>query len=381
MHTLTVNAGSTSVRLGLYLAADDGKTVSRLAVAKREARPGQEAAVLDDFLAERPGPIARVVHRIVHAGPGLRETCRFDDAVRRAIAQSTPLAPLHNPPALAWAEAAATRLPDAVHLAAFDSAFFRALPPVATTYALPAEIAARAGIVRLGFHGFAHASMFAAFRRLRPDRSARVISLQLGGGCSATALRDGVPVDTSMGATPLEGLVMATRPGDLDPGALALLLQHQADSQTLWRLLNEASGLRGISGLSGDVRSLLESDTPAARLALDVYCHRIRKYIGAYWAVLGGCDAVLVGGGAGEGAPQLRAQIFRGLEDLGFAIDEAANATAVAPAKLSRDGSAREIWVIPTDEETELAREGAGWKEGADQAHVEARLGPESANS
>ena len=363
MFIVTVNAGSTSVRLGLFESA--GVAPERKAVVRKEAAPGQEADVFAAFVTDVPGPIAAVVHRVVHAGPQRRVVQRFDPELRAAIEAMTPLAPLHNPPALAWAAASARHLSHVPQLAAFDSAFFRNLPAVATTYGLPADLTTRAGITRLGFHGFAHQSMWETFSALRPHRAGRVISLQLGGGCSATALRNGQPIDTSMGFSPLEGLMMATRPGDLDPGAILhlvrLLRDEGLDRDALARLLNEESGLRGLSGQSGDVRDLLHADTPAAALALDVYCYRIRKYVGAYWAALGGYDAVLVGGGAGEGSPALRARVFRELAPLGVELDEAANAHAIAPARISTTGSAVELWVLATDEERLLALEGAAW--------------------
>jgi acetate kinase len=299
---------------------------------------------------------------VVHAGAQRRVIQRFDPALRAAVEEMAALAPLHNPPALAWAAATARRLPDVPQLAAFDSAFFRNLPAVATTYGLPTDLMARTGIARLGFHGFAHQSMWETFNGLRPHRSARVISLQLGGGCSATALRNGQPIDTSMGFSPLEGLLMATRPGDLDPGVLLHLARTaQLDPHALLVLLNQQSGLLGISGISGDVRDLLASEAPAASLALDVYGYRIRKQLGAYWAALGGYDAVLVGGGAGVGSAPLRARIFRDLEALGIEIDEPANATAVAPARISTAASPAEVWVMTTDEERLLAAAAAAW--------------------
>jgi acetate kinase len=360
MLMMTVNAGSTSVRLGLFERVGD--RIQKRLLLRRNAAPGEEAEALAAFLTEAVGDIAVIIHRVVHAGADLRTTCRFDDDVRRGISRAIPWAPLHNPPTLAWADACRERLPKALQLAAFDSGFFRDLPAVATTYGLPAKMAARAGITRLGFHGLAHQSMSEAFHAFVPHHCGRVISLQLGGGCSVTALRRGVPVDTSMGATPLEGLMMATRPGDLDPGAALQLLEEGACGRDgLRRVFNEESGLRGVSGMSGDIRELLDSDAPSAQLALDVFCYRIRKYVGAYWAVLGGCDAILIGGGAGEGSAALRARIFTGLACLGAKLDAALNAQAVAPARISASDSAVDLWVLPTDEESILAREASAW--------------------
>jgi acetate kinase len=356
---LTVNAGSTSARLGLFDGGGAGAP-RRLQVRRLEARPGGEGRALQAFLAEQAADPALVVHRVVHAGPWLRETRPFDAEVATAIERHAPLAPLHNPPALAWWKAAGQQLPRARALAVFDSGFYRQLPEVAARYALPRDLCHRLGLRRLGFHGLAHQSMFRSFTALGPRRTRRVVSLQLGGGCSATALLDGQPVETSMGFSPLEGLVMATRPGDVDPGVLVTLMSEGHDAGELWAVLNEDAGLRGLSGGTSDLRELLASDTADARLAVDVYCHRVRKYLGAYTAVLGGLDAVLVGGGAGEGAPALRARLFTGLEALGLALDEAANAAARPPARIDAGkdaGRAAEIWVIPTDEEQLLAEE------------------------
>jgi acetate kinase len=363
-HILTVNAGSTSVRLALFEAADTDRDAGPRALARQKltARPGKEAADLEGFLTGAGQAPSLVVHRVVHGGPHLRDARLFDDQARTAIEGMIPLAPLHNPPTLAWAATTAQRLPAATALAVFDTGFFKNLPEAAATYALPRELGQGLGIRRLGFHGLAHASMWRAFFALRPPRHRRVISLQLGGGCSATALREGQPVETSMGFSPLEGLVMATRAGDLDAGALLHIMEQQRLAPAQMRaLLYQRSGLAGLASGSGDVRPLLASNAPEAELALEVYCHRIRKYLGAYLAVLGGCDAVLIGGGAGEGAPVLRERIFDGLGALGLALDAGANRSAQAPARISVPGNAIDIWVIPTDEEQILAEEGVNW--------------------
>jgi acetate kinase len=302
-----------------------------------------------------------VVHRVVHGGP-LRETGRFDGAVRDAVARATTLAPLHNPATLAWAAACDRRLSDAVSLAVFDSAFFRPLPEAAATYGLPQEVAHSLGLRRLGFHGIAHRSMWQAFRATSPEGKARVISLQLGGGCSAAALRDGDPMETSMGFSPLEGLMMGTRPGDLDAGALLYVMEQKGLGPADMRdLLYRRSGLLGVSGESADLRELLASPSPQAALAVQVFCHRIRKYLGAYLAVLGGCDAILVGGGAGEQSPTLRQRIFTGLEALGILIVAEANERARAPALISPPDARVQVWVIPTNEESILVDEACAW--------------------
>jgi acetate kinase len=189
-----------------------------------------------------------------------------------------------------------------------------------------------------------------------------VVSFQLGSGCSAAALLDGKPVDTSMGFTPLEGLMMRTRPGDVDPGILLhLLLQQGVSAAELGRLLDERSGLAGVSGTSGDVRELLASDRPEAALAIDLFCYRARKYLGAFAAALGGCDAVLLGGGIAENAPLVRQRILSGLEALGLELDLKQNQEAGADGRISAEASRVEAWVLPTDEETVMAQEAASW--------------------
>jgi acetate kinase len=358
---LTVNAGSTSVRLGLF-AVDD--QVRRCLARERLAtQDGAEAPTLDAFLSRQAQAPDLVVHRVVHGGV-FRDTRRFDTPVRAAVAAAATLAPLHNPATLAWAAACDGRLPRAMSLAAFDSGFFQALPDVATTYGLPAEMVRSLGLKRLGFHGLAHRSMWQSFRTRSPARWARVISLQLGGGCSMAALRDGQPVETSMGFSPLEGLMMATRPGDLDAGAVLYLMEQLGLGPGEMRdLLYRRSGLLGVSGTSSDLRELLASPAPQAALAVEVFCHRIRKYLGAYLAVLGGCDVVLIGGGAGEQSPLLRQRIFTGLEALGIVLDAQANQRAHGSAVLSPPEAPVQLRVIPTDEESILVDEACAWLE------------------
>jgi acetate kinase len=350
---LTVNAGSSSIRLALF------EGPRRLRDHHADAGPAP-AAVLDDFLADiRPEVVA---HRVVHGGPAGHSTRILDDATAAEIARAAPLAPLHNPPTLTWFQACRAAVAGAVHLAIFDGAFFAHLPAAAATYALPADLRARLGLRRMGFHGIAHRSMWETWNASGAPDAARVISFQLGSGCSVAALRDGAPIDTSMGFTPLEGLVMATRPGDLDPGVILHLLgEGRMSVEEIGEMLNGRSGLAGLAGGHGDLRALLADGGAEATLAIEVYCYRARKYLGAYFAALGGCDAVLIGGGAGEHAPSIRARILGGLEALGIVLDEAANASAKAPARISAAESRVALWVVGTDEESVLAREAADW--------------------
>ncbi|MCU1280575.1 MAG: hypothetical protein JWM53_4121 [bacterium] len=344
--TLAVNVGSSSVRLTTF----DGE-------ARREQQldGGAGPAALTS-VAEEPDVVA---HRIVHGGPRLRATTVIDDGVLAELRASVTLAPLHLPRAIAWIEAARRRWPRARHVGVFDTALYAGLPPVATTYALPREVRERFGIMRYGFHGLAHQSML---RTLGPAR-ARVISFQLGSGASVTASRDGRAVDTSMGFSPLEGLVMATRPGDVDAGAILHLWRAGLAVEAVDQLLERESGLRGLAG-DGDMRALLARSDGDARLAIDVYVQRARKYAGAFLAVLGGCDAIAFGGGVGEHAPSIRAAIVANLEWAGVILDEAANRGAAGSElrRISAAASEVEVFVTPVDEALVMRDEAAAVK-------------------
>lgn len=361
MTLLTVNAGSSSIRLAAFW--QEGESLSRQASGHFSGDRNDPAEVLRAFLKDhRIEVVAVVAHRIVHGGMRLTAPCRIDTAVEAEIERLAPLAPLHNPRALEWIRACrALFWADTAQVAVFDTAFYAALPEVATTYALPRTLAAKHGLKRYGFHGIAHQALWRRWRTLRPDvpQGGRVISLQLGAGCSITAIRDGHPLDTSMGFSPIEGLVMATRSGDVDPGLLLYLQQvERMTPKQLETLLNKESGLRGVSGMSGDMRALLASGEPAARLAVALYCHRARKYLGAYLAVLGGADAILFGGGVGENAPEIRARILEEMVWAGIALDPRANRAALGlEACISDQNSQVAVWVIPVDEAAILAEE------------------------
>jgi acetate kinase len=248
-------------------------------------------------------------------------------------------------------------------VAVFDTAFHATLPEHAARYAIPHEMALRHGIRRYGFHGLAYRSALAGYCTLtdtRPDR-ATVVALHLGNGCSVAAIRNGESVDTSMGLTPLEGLVMGTRSGDLDPAIVGYLARLEGvPVDTVERWLNERSGLLGLSGRSGDMRDLLEREPhdPGARLAVQVFCYRARKYVGAYLAALGGAEAVVFSGGIGENAPEVRARICAGLDWLGLTIDPGRNTAVVGTAgRISADGARIQAFAIPADEESVIARD------------------------
>lgn len=364
MPIVTVNAGSSSVRLALFEAAAGGDMGAR----KNTHYPmmkGGEVEALRGLLSDAVDATPIVAHRVVHGGRQLTQPCRIDAAVEDEIERLAPLAPLHNPAALRWIRAARAAFgPDVEQVAVFDTAFFAELPEVAATYALPHDVCERWGLRRYGFHGLAHQALWRRWRALSPNNSAgqsneRVISFQLGAGSSIAALRDGRAQDTSMGFSPLEGLVMATRSGDIDPGLL-LYLQSEIglSSDDIETMLNRESGLLGLSGVSGDMRELLQSTSHAARLAIDVYCYRARKYLGAYLAVLGGADAILFGGGIGEHSPDIRGRILAGMEFAGIALSAEANAGVVGvEGRINAAHSSVGVHVIPVDEATVLAEE------------------------
>lgn len=361
MTVMTVNAGSSSVRLAAF--APRGEALLQLASAHFSDVRNDPAEILRAFLKDHGiEEVAVVAHRIVHGGSRLTAPCVLDDEVEAEIKRLIPLAPLHNPAALRWVTACRALFgAETAQVAVFDTAFYKDLPEAARTYAIPQDLAHKHGLRRYGFHGIAHQAMWRRWSELRPPtrRGGCAISLQLGAGCSITAVRDGRAVDTSMGFSPLEGLVMATRAGDVDPGALTFLARAEGLSpDRLERLLNEESGLLGLSGTSGDMRALLAADDAGARLAIDVYCYRVRKYIGAYLAALGGAEAILFGGGVGEHAPLVREKILTGLVWLGIVLDRTANHAAVGTEmRISNRCSEAEVWVISVDEAAILAQE------------------------
>ncbi len=359
MTVLTVNTGSSSIRLAAFAP---GLGLRQVAAAHYPGANADPNALLGAFLNDHGiGDVTVVAHRIVHGGSRLTAPCLLDDEVEAEIHRLAALAPLHNPLALGWVAASRAVLGETVtQVAVFDTAFYANLPEAAATYALPRELRRKHGIRRYGFHGLAHEAMWRRWRELRPDLrdGGRVISLQLGAGCSITAVDRGRPVDTSMGFSPLEGLVMATRCGDIDPGLLMFLQRAEGlTPEQLEQLLNHESGLLALSGASADMQRLLESQDSPARLAVEVYCYRARKYVGAYLAALGGADAILFGGGVGEHASPVRGKILTGLESLGIVLEASVNRAVVgAEARISNRDSHVEVWVIPVNEAEMLAR-------------------------
>ncbi len=367
-----LNAGSSSVK---YQVLDpDTGAVAASGNIERIGVPGSDVAdhatALARILASIDGvAIDAVGHRIVHGGELFSDATLIDDDVEAAIEQLIELAPLHNPAGLAGIRAARAALPQLPQVAVFDTAFHSTIGATAATYAIDAALAAEHGIRRYGFHGtsYRYVSRAAAAHlgRDADDPDLRMIVLHLGNGASATAIAGGRSVDTSMGLTPLEGLVMGTRSGDIDPAVpfhLARVAGMGVDE--LDTLLNKRSGLLGLSGRS-DMREVVdaaEAGGAAAELALGVYVHRIRHYLGAYTAVLGGLDAVVFTAGVGENSVAVRSRVIAGLEVLGLTLDPAANALRSGEARtISRPDGAVAVLVVPTNEELEIARQAAAF--------------------
>jgi acetate kinase len=360
---LVVNAGSSSLKYRLYQDADvlAGGTVER--IGEPGGGPADHAAALDGVLAglDLTG-LAAVGHRVVHGGVRFTEPVLIDDEVVAGITALVPLAPLHNPPNLTGIEVARRLLPGVPQVAVFDTAFHRTLPAEAASYAIDRQVAERYGIRRYGFHGTSHEYVTRRTAELlgRDPAEINLISLHLGNGASACAVAGGRSVATSMGMSPLEGLVMGTRSGDLDP-AVILDLQRTGDFSVddIDRLLNQRGGLLGLCG-ANDMREVLRrraANDPAATLAFDVYCRRIRSYVGAYYAVLGRLDAITFTAGVGEHAAPVRAAALSGLARLGIVVDPGRNEAAGGDRPISPPDGEVTVWVVGTDEEAEIARQ------------------------
>jgi acetate kinase len=390
---LVLNSGSSSIKYQLFLADGwrvlasgsvtrigeaqselkgrwvglDGETDScHLTLPVADHREGlerivarlRESAVLAD-VAE----LGAVGHRVVHGGEVFQRPTRIDDRVVEVIREMIPLAPLHNPANLAGIEVARALFPAVAQVAVFDTAFHQTMPAEAYRYALPEDLYREHRVRRYGFHGTSHhyvAKRAAAFLD-KPLADCNLITLHLGNGASATAIRAGCSVDTSMGLTPLEGLVMGTRCGDIDPAIHFYLAEHLGlDNAALDDLFNRRSGLLGLCGVN-DMREIqqrvLAGDAPA-ELAVGVFCHRLRKYLGAYYAELGRVDALVFTGGIGENDAEIRARTCAGLEGLGIALDAAVNrAPGSGERAVSGANSRVAVLVIPTNEELEIARQ------------------------
>jgi acetate kinase len=387
-HVLVINSGSSSIKYQLVevdageaiasgLVERIGESDSTLThrgggreVTRQERFADHEAglrAVLDAF--EESGPsltdadLVAVGHRVVHGGEQFANPVVVTDDVEAAIEALIPLAPLHNPPNLEGIRVARKIFPELPHVAVFDTAFHQTLPAYAFTYAIPRSWASDHGVRRYGFHGTSHAYVSREAARLlgKEPSAVNVIVLHLGNGASASAVSGGQSIDTSMGLTPLEGLVMGTRSGDVDP-ALVMHLHRTANLSLtdVDTALNRDSGLKGLSGENDmrEVHRLADNGNEAASVALDVYCYRIKKYVGAYYAALGHLDAIAFTAGVGENDPYVRITALAGLAELGILVDPALNDERSRQARIiSPDESRVAVLVVPTNEELEIAKQ------------------------
>jgi acetate kinase len=355
VRVLVVNAGSSSLKLRL-LGADDAVAAEADIDAPRSE---VDQGALRAWIAEA-GAVDAVGHRIVHGGERFRTAVRVDDDVARALRGLTDLAPLHQPKSLAALDAVLDALPDTPAVACFDTAFHATLAPEATTYAVPRAWRERWGVRRYGFHGLSHA--YASRRAMEMTGATRVVTAHLGAGASLAAVRDGRSVDTTMGFTPLEGLVMATRSGSVDPGLLLWLLEREALTVgEMGEALEHDAGLLALAG-TADMRAVVEratagDDDAEARVALGVYVHRLRAGIAAMTAALGGLDALVFTGGVGERSAPVRAAAASGLGFLGVGVDAALNRSPEGDADVSAQGAAARTLVIPAREDLEIARQ------------------------
>ena len=309
--------------------------------------------------------IEAVGHRVVHGGETFKDSVLIDEDVEHAIEQAYDIAPLHNPPNLQGIRAAKKHLPNIPHVAVFDTAFHHSIPQHAYLYGIPNRLYRRYKIRRYGFHGTSHYYVSRQYHKLtgKPKQGSKIITCHLGNGGSITAIKDGLSIDTSMGFTPLEGLVMGTRSGDIDPSILFYLIEKEELSlANVHALLNKHSGLLGLSGYAGDMRDLLEEAENGDRRcqeAIDVFAYRAKKYIGSYVAALNGVDAIIFTGGIGENAYQIREMIMRDFDYLGIKIDSERNKVRGEVATISSDDSKVEVMVIPTNEELVIAIDSA----------------------
>src|SRR5687767_9833576 len=393
MRILVINSGSSSIKFRLAEVVEENGTLAVRTplvegavkgiggVASFEMRGSradrpmsmtnmgdhtQAMRALFDRLGDSLSGIDAVGHRVVHGGSQYLEPTVITDEVEAGIDALSELAPLHNPGCLAGIRGAKAVLQSPVPMVAvFDTAFHQTMPEVARRYAIPTDMADRHRIRRYGFHGIAHASLangYAAFTG-KSLKLCSLITVQLGNGCSVAAIANGKSVDTSMGFTPLEGLVMGTRSGDVDPAILEFVsIKEGMTFDQVDTLLNKQSGLLGVSGLTADMRELLQEEREhgdrRARLAIDLFYYRVRKYIGAYLASMNGADAIVFSGGIGENSPEIRERICAGMDWLGITLDASRNAAlSGAEGRVDREGGRVQLWVIPTDEELLIARD------------------------
>lgn len=381
MTVAVFNAGSSSLKFGLYLRGapllagkvgwnGSGRAETFVRSGDSEWNGAQSvgnyreavAFALKSMRSVSTAPIQVVSHRVVHGGTALRASVRIDAAVKRALAATVPLAPLHNPPALETLQEAENALPGVPHVAVFDTTYYAQLPAAQSVFPVPYHWYSEWGIRRFGFHGINHAYVAArSHELLGAPGPLRVVSCHLGSGCSATASLGSAAVATTMGFTPLDGLMMATRAGSLDPGMLLYLLrEHRLEPEALESALHLECGLKGISGVSGDYREVeraADQGEERAKLALDIYAARVRSAIGSLATSLGGIDALVFTAGVGERSARLRWSVCQGLGFMGVRLDEGRNRAASGESDIGTMGQSPRVLVIPANEEVCLARE------------------------
>jgi acetate kinase len=364
---LVEDTGGTAI---LHYEAEGKKPVrDAVGAFQHKAAVERALAVLTDSetgVIPHKEEIGAVGHRVVHGGERFHESVLIDEDVIDGIEACIALAPLHNPANLQGYRAARAVLPEAPQVAVFDTSFHQSMPAESYLYALPYSAYQRYGVRRFGFHGTSHrfvsGRVSALLGRKADDPGLRLITCHLGNGASVCAIRGGKSIDTSMGFTPLEGLVMGTRCGDLDPAALLYLMgREELNAAEASSLMNKHSGLLGLSGLSSDMRTLLEAEEKGndrAKLAIDVFCYRLRKYIAAYVGALGGVDALVFAGGIGENSPAVRERTLQGLDSVGLSLDSARNGAAQGTeAEISPEDARSRVYVVPTNEELLIARD------------------------
>ena len=390
MKVLVINAGSSSVKYQFYNTESDEAlakgVVERIGMAGAvltHVVPGKSPIkltgeildhrmaieyVLSILLSKNHGVIKdrkeidAVGHRVVHGGEAFRGSVRINDEVIDEMTRCIDFAPLHNPPNLKGISAAMKLLPDAPQVGVFDTAFHQTMPDYAYIYGIPYELYKRHGIRRYGFHGTSHRYVSRRCAKLmkKDPKDLKVITLHLGNGASGCAIDKGVSVDTSMGFTPLEGFLMGTRTGDLDPAILLhVMAKEELTTHEMNTMLNKHSGLLGISGLGSDAREIEDNinENDRAKLAAEVFTYRIKKYVGSYTAVMNGVDAVIFTGGIGENSSVFRKMILSDLSYLGIEIDDEKNKVRSKEQMISSDSSKVQVWVVPTNEELVIAKD------------------------
>lgn len=404
MIVLVINCGSSSIKYQLIETESKKKLISGLverigavtSIIKHEIpgqKPIKQTLALDNhtaalteimtFLQNNPyqvieslDQIKAVGHRVVHGGETFKDSVLIDDDVIHAIEDAVDLAPLHNPPNLKGIEAAKKAMPNIPHVAVFDTAFHHTLPPEAYLYAIPNRLYRRYKIRRYGFHGTSHYYVTRRYYALNnvSRNDTKLISCHLGNGSSVCAVKNGNSIDTSMGFTPLAGLAMGTRTGDIDPSILFYLIEKEELSlKSLHELLNRHSGLLGLSGYAADMRDLINEMNNGdyrCKQAVDVYCYRIKQYIGSYMAAMNGCDAILFTAGIGENSALIRELVLSNLEYMGIQLDKEANNNAIGNGEqlISTADSPIKVYVIPTNEELVIALDAAKIAQAANQS-------------